>query len=58
MLRVLSNCRAALQAGSVAVMHAALCVQTVFDSVKYNIGLSNLHVSIQAPDNGSGVVLF
>lgn len=57
MLGILSRCKAALQAGSMAITQAALCVQTVFDSVKYNIGSSNLHVSIQVPDNGSGVVL-
>jgi len=57
MLGVLSQCRAALQSGSVAITQATLCVQTVFDSIKYNIGSSTLHVSIQVPDNSSGVVL-
>lgn len=57
MLEVLSNRGAASQAGSMAITQAALCVQTVFDSIKYNIASSNLHVSIQVPDNGSGVVL-
>lgn len=46
-----------LAGGSVAITQAVLCVQTVFDSIKCNTGSSNLHVSIQVPDNGSGVLL-
>lgn len=57
MLEVLSDCRTALRAGSAAITQTPLCVQTLFDSIKYNTGSSNLHVSIQVPHNGSSVVL-
>lgn len=57
MLEVLSDCRRALQAGIAAITQTRLCVPTVFDSIKYNAGSSNLHVSIQMPDNSSSVVL-
>lgn len=56
-LEVLSECRRALQAGSAAITQTRLCVPTAFDSIKYNTGSSNLHVSIQMPDNSSSVVL-
>lgn len=57
MLEGVSDCRTALQAGSAAITQTTLCVQTVFDSIKYNAGSSNLHVSIQMPDNSSSVIL-
>lgn len=56
MLEILSDCRTALQAGSAAITQTTLCVQTVFDSIKYCTGSSTLHVSIQVPDKGSSVV--
>lgn len=57
MLEVVSDCGTALEAGSAAVTQTTLCVHTVFDSIKYNTGSSNLHIFIQLPDNSSTVVL-